>query len=472
MTSPVHPGVAAGHPATAAAGLGVLQEGGNAADAAAAMILAGCVAETLFTGLAGGGFAVYYDAATREVTCHDFFVAVPGLDGTPVVRGSSISVAFGGVAVPYEVGGPTVAVPGTPRGAEELHRVHGSLPWSDVVRPARDLARTGAPFPEPHSLLLHDVQSAFLMGAGVRAYSREHDTGRRLLQPLELLFHEGLADTLDGYAAAGSAHLMGGEFAAEFVEQVRAGGGALSQHDLDAYQPVARPAMSVPFGDWRVHFRGDDLDHFAATLTRLNLDDVAAGGPSRTRALVGALAGPPRRSDTTSLVAVDPAGNACAATHSLGLGSGVWVRGVHGNSMLGEGELLRGAMTPGTRMGSMMTPLVATDQHGILALAGGAAGGSRIRSALLQVLTAVLIEGRTAREAVIAPRLTVSGDVVHVEPGFTDGELAAVAADGYRVLQWDAQKPYFGGVSLASGAGFAADPRRGGDACPLPLVER
>ena len=50
-------GVAAGHSATARVGADVLAAGGGAADAAAAMVLAGSVAETLFTGLGGGGFA-------------------------------------------------------------------------------------------------------------------------------------------------------------------------------------------------------------------------------------------------------------------------------------------------------------------------------------------------------------------------------------------------------------------------------
>ena len=81
----MRPGVAAGHPATAGVGTAVLSAGGNAADAAVAGVLAGCVGETLMTGLGGGGFATYYDAASGEVTCLDFFVTVPGLDarGTP-----------------------------------------------------------------------------------------------------------------------------------------------------------------------------------------------------------------------------------------------------------------------------------------------------------------------------------------------------------------------------------------------------
>ena len=60
------PGVAAGHPATAAAGVEILAEGGSAADAAVAAGLASCVAETVMTGLLGGGHAIYLDASDRD----------------------------------------------------------------------------------------------------------------------------------------------------------------------------------------------------------------------------------------------------------------------------------------------------------------------------------------------------------------------------------------------------------------------
>lgn len=468
MTSRIPAGVAAGHPATATAGHQVLAAGGNAADVACAMVLAGCVAETLFTGIGGGGFATHYDAVTGVVTCHDFFVAVPGLDGTTPGPGTGIAVTFGGgVPVPYDVGGPTVAVPGTPRGVESLHRAHGSLDWADVVRPARDLAAAGTEFPEQHSALLAEVYPAFMLGAGIAAYSTDQNGEPRLLQPLERLFHDGLAETLDGYAAEGSAHLMTGAFADELIAEVRAGGGAMSHLDLQSYKAISAPANPTAFGDTVVHLRGDDLDDMGGTLARLDVDAVRAGGVARSRALVAALAGVPRRSDTTSCVVVDADGSACAVTHSLGLGSGVWVRGVHGNSMLGEGELLRGPMVPGQRMGSMMTPLVALDSDGRLVLAGGAAGGSRIRSSLLQVMTAVLIEGAAVADAINRPRMAFGGGVVHLEPGFPPETATALAADGYQVLDWANRAPYFGGVSMAGRSGLAADPRRGGFALPL-----
>ena len=118
-------------------------------------------------------------------------------------------------------------------------------------------------------------------------------------------------------------------------------------------------------------------------------------------------------------------------------------------------------------MGSMMTPLVATDADGALVVAGGAAGGSRIRSALLQVLTAMLLEDEPVAAAIQRPRLAFGNHMVHLEPGFPTGTAAALTADGYEVLQWSKQAPYFGGVSMAGRTGLAADPRRGGHAILL-----
>src|SRR4051794_37804107 len=99
-------GVAASHPATARAGLQVLRDGGTAADAAVAAVLACCVAETIFTGLGGGGFATYFEAATGTVTCLDFFVAVPGTDGGREAGAMmSVGVFFGGLPQGYFSGG-------------------------------------------------------------------------------------------------------------------------------------------------------------------------------------------------------------------------------------------------------------------------------------------------------------------------------------------------------------------------------
>lgn len=456
--------MAAGHPATAAAGAGVLSDGGTAADAVAAMILAGCVAETIFSGLGGGGFAVVFEAATARVHCLDFFVAVPGLDGTHPGPGRAISVSFGGVTVPYEVGGATVAVPGTPSGVVALNQRFGRLPLPRLVAPAAALAESGAAFPAEHAALLADIAPAMLLGDGTAAYSRPDGA---LLAAGDLLHHPGLAETLQQLGERGAAALLQGSWGRRLVAEVRADAGALSREDLAAYRVRDLPVRRVAFAGATVQARGNDLDGMLDTLRRLDAQRLTAGPAARAVALAEAFAAPPRRSETTSVAAVDADGNACAATHSLGLGSGIWVQGVHANSMLGEGELIRGELAAGERMGSMMTPTIVTGassgrRPAELLAALGAAGGSRIRPALIQVLIRTLLDGEPLPAAVAAPRLTATPGVAQLEPGFPDAVPEALGHAGFQVRQWPERRPYFGGVAGIGPGGPAADPRRGG----------
>jgi gamma-glutamyltranspeptidase/glutathione hydrolase len=358
-------------------------------------------------------------------------------------------------------------VPGTPAGVAELHRRFGRVDWATVVTPALDLASAGSAFPAEHAALLPDISPAMIPGAGADAYWRgDPETGRLLLAG-EVLLHPGLDETLEAYRDLGAAALMSGRFVGELVEIARAEGGALSVADFDAYRVRELPAGRFRLGADTVRVRENDLDGLGVTLEALDAAAVQAGGTARARALVSALRAPQRRAETTSVAAVDRDGNACAVTHSLGLGSGVWVDGVHANSMLGEGELVRGEMVPGERMGSMMVPLVVTDADGALRLVGGAAGGSRIRPALVTALTGVLLEGLSAAEAVAAPRLVATERDVFLEPGFGPEVIAALHQEADRVLVWPAPAPYFGGVAMIAADGPAADPRRGGRAFTL-----
>ena len=87
-------------------------------------------------------------------------------------------------------------------------------------------------------------------------------------------------------------------------------------------------------------------------------------------------------------------GTPASSRRASGLGSGDFLPGydVHLNSMLGESDLLIGPLEPGKRMESMMAPTVALDDDGLV-LAAGAAGGTRLRPALAQVLSGILDEG-------------------------------------------------------------------------------
>ena len=262
--------MAAGHPSTAAAGAATLRAGGSAVDAAVAMMLVSCAAETIFTGLSGGGFATVADAATGEVTCVDFFVSVPGLDGTSPGAGTAIEVTFVGQPMPYEIGPATVAVPGVPAGAHHLWRRWGRLPWADVVAPGL-AASYGTPFPRTHAVLLPVIAPAMCVGDGLRVYRRPDGSllqaGDRLHHPDHHHAYELLAEDPGAFYA--------GAYADALVAAV-ADGGAISADDLTAYRVRESQPRRAAFDGFSVHARGDDLDDLLGTLER-----AAAHRPGR-----------------------------------------------------------------------------------------------------------------------------------------------------------------------------------------------
>ncbi len=453
-------GVAAGHPATAAAGYAVLRAGGTAADAAIAATLAACVAETVFTGLGGGGFATHWSAAEQRVTCLDFFVSIPGIGARSVPAPMSrLQISFGGMEQSYSVGASSVGVPGVVAGCGELHNRWGRLPWDQLVAPALRLAGDGVPLPAEHAAVLRSVEDCLLIGEGAIAYAPEGE----LLEPGDHVHHPGLDRTLHLLADGGPAAFYRGPLADAIVAAVSGGGGVLTDADLAGYAVTEVPAATAKVGDAVVHGR-IDLNDTLGAFANLPSDYAKLPVGDRAVAAVRVLGGPEQRGDTTNVTAVDQDGNACVVTTTMGLGSGVWLPGwgVHLNSMLGEGELLRGhPVSPGDRMDSMMCPLVVTDAHG-LSLAAGAAGASRIRTALLHSVLGVLVDGRTPADAVARPRIHPVDGVAHAEPGIPAEAIEALDAAGYIVKQWDTYDHYFGGASVIGRGGAGADPRRGG----------
>src|SRR5438270_10118193 len=202
----LRPGLAAGHPATVEAGIEILEEGGTAADAAVAASLASCVAETVMTGLLGGGHAIYLDGRSRRTANLDCFVAVPGLGAEPrepeLVH---LDVPFGAELVHYAVGPASCGVPGLPAGLEALWREHGRLAWRRLAEPAIRLARDGVEFPAAHAACLQMLAAVMTMNEGAAIYAPEG----RLLRAGERLEQPGLEAALEALAESPSAVYRG-----------------------------------------------------------------------------------------------------------------------------------------------------------------------------------------------------------------------------------------------------------------------
>ncbi len=451
--------VAAGHPATTAAGIEVLDAGGTAADAAVAACLVSCVAETVMTGLLGGGHGIYFDAASGRVRNLDCFCTVPSGTGAQLVE---LEVPFGEELVHYAVGAASCAVPGVPAGLEALRQAYGRLPWGELCAPALRLAREGVPMPPAHADCLAMLEPVMMMREGGRIYA----PAGRLLRPGERLEQPGLVRALELVAEEGAATFYAGSIAESLLELVSERDGVLTREDLAAYEASWTEPVEVAYAGTRFLTRGG-LSGMVPVLERLPLL-AGLDEPARTLVLLDALSGDGPDGHTTNLVTVDREGSACVLTTSLGLGSGDWVPGLdlHLNSMLGEVDLLVGPLEPGARIQSMMAPSIALDGDGP-ALAIGAAGGTRLRTALVGVASAVLDEGLPPQAAVDRPRVHRAGTTVNAEPDADDGALAELERRGLTVRRWPARHHYFGGVSLVAHTGPAADPRRSGSALSL-----
>jgi gamma-glutamyltranspeptidase/glutathione hydrolase len=439
----------------------ILEAGGSAADAAVAASLASCVAETVMTGLLGGGHAIYFDAESGRAANLDCFVAIPGLGREPrEVTLLELEVPFGSELVHYAVGIGSCGVPGLPAGLDALWTAHGRLPWPELVQPALRLAREGVPMPAAHASCLGMLQTVMTMNEGAEIYA----PGGTLLGEGDLLRQPGLVHALEAFASEGPRTAYEGTIGQALLELMEERGGLVTEDDLRGYEGVWSEPIAVGFRGFDVRSR-TGLTDFPFALTALP-ELRGLGEAERTVAIVTALAAEiPPQNGTTNLAVLDDDGNACVLTTSLGLGSGDFLPGldIHLNSMLGEADLLTGSLAPGRRMASMMTPTLALDEQGV-ALATGAAGGTRLRSALLQVVAGILDEGLDPQAAVDRPRVHPAGEVVHVEHGFEAETIAALESAGLEVREWPDRHHYFGGVSAVTRSAAAGDPRRSGAA--------
>lgn len=162
---------------------------------------------------------------------------------------------------------------------------------------------------------------------------------------------------------------------------------------------------------------------------------------------------------------VAPFANASAGTRLIqsDLASSLNALAEEGADLFYRGRI--GAWRPDRRLGSMLAPTLVVGEGMQMALGSG--GSNRIRSAIVQVLAALLSQRISPEMAINAPRLHVESDLLSLEPGL---DLADFPTDGLLPStrqQWTEQSLFFGGVHLvqhfADGRRQAAgDPRRGG----------
>ncbi|MGH9594958.1 MAG: gamma-glutamyltransferase, partial [Bryobacteraceae bacterium] len=225
-----HAMVVAQEPLAAEAGVKILQQGGNAVDAAVAVGFALAATHPFAGNLGGGGFMLIRFANGRS-TFIDF------RERAPEKASRSMYLDAAGNATRDSVEGwRSSGVPGTVRGFELAETKYGSRKWADVLAPAIALASRGFP-----------VSYGFAESLkGARNLSRYPDSKRifqkngAFWEPGETLTQPELARTLSRVAQNGAQEFYEGETAQKLAQEMARNGGLITLADLKNYSAVER----------------------------------------------------------------------------------------------------------------------------------------------------------------------------------------------------------------------------------------
>ena len=493
--------VAAGHRLTAEAAGEILEDGGNAFDAAVAGTFMSFVAEAVFASPGGGGFLMARRAGRDAVTLYDYFVETPRQRRKPgEVAFFPIHADFGPAKQEFHIGLGSSATPGMVPGLFAIHEELCRLPMTRLVEPAARAARAGFPVNAFQAYLFTVIAPILTASAGVaKIFAPEG----QLLEAGSIFRNPELGETLEWLAEDGARLFKDGDVGRAMVAQSREFGGHLTESDLDAYRAERReplfwrhrgatialnppPAASgalIAFGLALLEAldaEGRALDALALRETMeatnearaFHGDDLATGlaDGALVKEMRAAARHPAAVRGTTHISVIDSDGNVASTSLSNGEGSGYFVGdfGFMLNNMLGEEDVAPGGVwREGTRLSSMMAPTIIMQTDGT-ATALGTGGSNRIRTAILQVTVNLLDRGMSLAEAVEAARLHVEKcGTLSFEAGLSNAEQEALVGASPDAHVWPKRNLFFGGVHTARRHGDgsvegAGDPRRAG----------
>ncbi|MDQ6975091.1 MAG: gamma-glutamyltransferase [Mariprofundaceae bacterium] len=466
----------------AKAGERMLQQGGNAFDAAAAVALALGVVEPGSSGIGGGGFFLLYLAKEKRVIMLDARETSPKLAGHGEIYDHYSSID----------GAQSAGVPGLLAGIDHLVQHYGVLSRQAISTPAITLAKNGF---IPNKRLLR------MLKWRNKAFNAE---ARKIFLPQKGRVHQWvLARTLTRYAKLGVDDFYRGETAKNLVADMRRDGGLIRADDLAAYQAIEREPITINWHGYRIVsvnlpssggmvlaevlgiLKNDDLSSMPAlTQKKLLIESMRRAYKDRNENLgdrdfvsipdllkdkylealrqsIDSNKATPSSSlgnqqepagagrDTTHFSIIDQDGNMVVATLSINYPFGsAYVSPATGILLNDEMDdfatrpnqpnaygLVQGkanAVAPGKRMLSSMTPTLVFGSGRIFLL--GTPGGSRIISMVLLASMGFMLNDYSSEEWVQSPRYhhQFLPDVIQYEQGaFSDQERKTLTAQGY-----------------------------------------
>ena len=492
--------VGASNPLAAQAGLNILRQGGNAADAAVATSAAMNVMDPGSCGIGGDCFALYYDARTKQVS------ALNGSGRAPKALTLHAARALG-----WEKMNPrhahSVTVPGAARGWHDLLARHGSMTLADALQDAIHYAEQGYPL-APVLGYRWQRSGAFLRAA---AHAEQYLPNGITPKAGQIMRLPDLAKTLRAIAEGGPDAFYSGPVADAIVSSLQEQGGLMTHEDLRDHRSTWDEPIATDYRGFRIVEcppNGQGLTALIALNTAANFDlgALAWDSPQRIHWMVecmrlawadaheyiadmhcadlpldkllsaqyaaeraaliqdySAIDPPPTPgelpggSDTIYLSVVDGAGNACSFIKSLYMGfgvgivakgTGVWLQNRGAGFSLKPGH--RNALAAGKRPYHTIIPGMAL-KDGALWASFGVMGGFMQPQGHMQVISALVDDNLNPQEALNRPRWMIQngdpGGSLLIEEGTPFKTMAELARRGHRI------EPIAGNARAAFGRG-------------------
>ncbi|NUL44686.1 hypothetical protein F7P69_05680 [Cellulosimicrobium funkei] len=505
--------VAAGHPAAVEVGTEILEQGGNAADAAIATAFAVAVVEPFASGIGGGGSAL-----------------VARGDGDPQAYDYRETVAQDG-----NIPSSGTGVPGFVDGMATLHAEHGSLEWSELLAPAIELADEGFPV---SPLLAQRMRSDYGPGAleGLASFhSGEQAGGAGVLEEGETLVQDELAATMETLAQEGPDAF----YAGSLVDDLSAVEG-LDAESLAAYETVTSEPVSGPVGEFEYvsaapPLPGAAVVQFLQVAEALGVADAEPGSAEYVDAMAAAwqvadasvtesfgdpafvdvpveqltnpeanaevartevapalasatepaaLAEPAELSEagnTTHLTVIDDDGLTVSMTNTItsfwGGAESSTVGGFFLNNQLSRFESLdtpANQPEPGRKSVSWSAPSLVLDSEGRVVMGLGSPGGQVIPAILAAVMVPWALQDAPLQEAIDSPRHYLQDGVLSLEEQPAQDVAALIRQRGWQPRVTERADAVFGSVQAleidyeAGTITGAKDSRREGDVAVVP----
>src|ERR671931_1777 len=417
-------------------GVAVLEQGGNAVDAAVATGFALAVSYPRAGNIGGGGYMLIHLAQRKIDTAIDYRETAPAA----ITR--AIFLDERGEADPHKSQDSALAigVPGTVAGLALAHAKYGSgkFTLAQLIAPAIALAREGIPIENDVADSLPRSQPRLAQWPSTAKIFLGPDG--RVLAPGATLIQRDLADTLTAIARDGPRAFYRGVIADKLVAAIRAAGGIMTREDLERYQPIERTPTFGSYRGYRIISMPPSSSGGVVLIEMLNiLEGYKLGeleAPARLHLMIEAMRRGYAVANTTTL------------NFSYGLGFVAEGTGVLLNNELDDfaakplapnaAGLIGGeANAPGPRKRplSSMTPTIVL-KEGKPFIVTGSPGGSRIITTVLQVLVNVIDRKLPVAEAISEPRVHHQWwpDEVAVEQGFSPELIRALKARGHNVV--------------------------------------